>query len=138
MAIRRSHAVDVGGWRYPTHTGFLAPESDFVARISDVAGPPRWIPRITCIKLSAAERHNVYRTKPTNEQAHWQAQIRAAVDPEHAIGEHAGRPYRLAGRRSGRRALNVASFRLRHWLGLSTQIDAQTALRRERRFKGLR
>ena len=31
MAIRRSHAVDVGGWRYPTQTGFLAPESDFVA-----------------------------------------------------------------------------------------------------------
>jgi glycosyltransferase involved in cell wall biosynthesis len=138
MAIRRSRAVEVGGWRDPMQTGLLEPESDFVARIADVAGPPRWVPRITCIKLSAAERHNVYRTKPTHEQAYWQAQIRAAADPEHAIGEHVGRPYRLAGRRSGRRALQVASFRLRKSLGLATQVDATTAMRRKRRFKGLR
>ena len=99
FATRRSQAVEVGGWRDATKTGYLDPECDFLARVCDVAGPPTWVPRLTCVKLNAIERHNVYRDRPTHEQAYWLAQIREADDPERAIGAHVGRPYHLAGDR---------------------------------------
>ena len=85
LAIRRSRAVAVGGWREPRRTGYLDPEADLLARLYDEAGPPRWVRRVTCIKLAAGERHNVYRTRPTHEQAYWLAEIQAAEDPERAI-----------------------------------------------------
>jgi glycosyltransferase involved in cell wall biosynthesis len=137
IAVQRDHAVAVGGWRDPSQTGDLAPESDFMARVADRFGPPRWVPRLTCIKLAAAERRNVYKTRPTHEQVFWLAEIGGAADPETAIRRHAGRPYELAGRRSMQRAARVASFRVREFLGLSTRVDAQTAMARTRRFKGL-
>jgi glycosyltransferase involved in cell wall biosynthesis len=141
FATRRSQAVEVGGWRDATKTGYLDPECDFLARMCDVAGPPTWVPRLTCVKLNAIERHNVYRTRPTHEQAYWLAQIREADDPERAIGAHAGRPYHLAGDRVAPLGLHTrswrsAQYRLRKRLGLSTQ--AKTRISRGQRFKGVR
>jgi glycosyltransferase involved in cell wall biosynthesis len=146
MAIRRSRAVEVGGWRDARETGKLDPESDLLARLCDVAGPPRWIPRVTCVKLAAGERRGVYRTKPTNEQAYWLAQIRATDDPEGAIGAHVGRPYHLAGDLARdrapvglhERAWRSARYRLRKRLGLSTGFSARTSIRLDQRFKGSR
>ena len=138
FAIQRVHVVAAGGWRDPTQTGWLEPEADLMARVFDRAGPPCWVPRLTCIKLAAAERRHVYRTTPTHEQAYWLSQIRAAADPEVEIGRHEGRPYRLAGRRSLERAVRVGSFRLLTRLGLASRADARTAIERKRRFKGLR
>jgi glycosyltransferase involved in cell wall biosynthesis len=137
-AIRRDHALAVGGWRDPTQTGLLEPETDFMARIADRFGPPWWVPHLTCIKLPAAYRRNVYRTRPTHEQDFWLRLIRAARDPEDEIRQHDCRPYRLAGRRSIRHAVEAKLLRLRESLGLSTQVDSQTATARRRRFKGLR
>lgn len=141
FATRRSQAVEVGGWRDATKTGYLDPECDFLARVCDVAGPPTWVPRLTCVKLNAIERHNVYRDRPTHEQAYWLAQIREADDPERAIGAHVGRPYQLAGDRVAplglhTRAWRSAQYRLRKRLGLSTR--AKTRIRRGQRFKGVR
>jgi glycosyltransferase involved in cell wall biosynthesis len=144
LAIRRSHAVAVGGWRDAKSTGYLDPEADLIARIYDVAGPPRWVPRVTCIKLAAAERRNVYRTRPTHEQAYWLEEIRAADDPERAITAHVGRPYDLAGdpiptpESLHVRVWRSARFRIRKHLRLTTAFSARTRLRRKQRYKGSR
>jgi glycosyltransferase involved in cell wall biosynthesis len=143
MAIRRSTAIDVGGWRDPKSTGYMDPEEDLLARIYDVAGPPVWIPQITCIKLTAGERHDVYRTRPTHEQAYWLEQIRAAEEPERALGAHLGRPYDLAGERVmvpiglPRRAWRSARWHIRKRLGFPTRFKAKTRIRHNRRFEGL-
>jgi len=142
LAIRRSHAVEVGGWQDPTQTGYLDPEADLLARVFDIAGPPRWVPRVTCVKLAAAERRDVYRTRPTHEQAYWLAQIRTE-DPERTISAHIGRNYDRAGDPVGvpiglpRRAWRSARYRLRKGLGLSTTGDASARHRRNQRFKGV-
>ena len=141
MAVRRSHAVDVGGWRDARKTGYLDPESDLLARIYDIAGPPVWVPRLTCVKLAATSRRNVYRTRPTHEQEYWLARIRESDDPERAIGAHVGASYDLAGDRVGSvplptRAWRSVRFRVRKRLGLSTSLRARTRIRRGQRFKG--
>ena len=142
LAIRRRQTLEVGGWRDAAETGPLFPESDLLARVYDIAGPPLWIQRLTCVKLAAGERRNVYRTRPTHEQAYWLEQIRAADEPEHVIGAHEGRPYDLAGdplKPMGlrERAWRSARYRLRKRLGLPS-VGAQTAIRRLQRIKGLR
>jgi glycosyltransferase involved in cell wall biosynthesis len=148
LAIRRSHAIEVRGWRDATQTGYLSPEGDFLARVYDIAGPPRWSPRVTCIKLTASKRRNVYRTRPTHEQAYWLAQIRAADDPERAIAAHIGRPHDVAGARAAPQAREVgglhtrawrsAKFRLRKRLRSPRRVTATARVRRDKRFKGLR
>ncbi len=144
MAIRRSHAAALGGWRDPSRTGYLDPEADLLGRLYDLAGPPRWVPRVTCIKLAADERHNIYQTRPTHEQAYWLAEIRAAEDPDRAVTAHIDRPYDLAGDpipRSARlhvRAWRSARYRIRKRLGLTNDVSARTRLRRKQRFEGLR
>ena len=141
MAIRRTLAVEVGGWRHPERTGYLSPEADLLARVFDIAGPPRWVERLTCIKIAASNRRNVYRTRPTHEQAYWLGQVRAADDPERAIEEHVGRSYDLAGDRVDvglhTRAWRSARYRVRKRLGLPPQVKAKTQFRRMRRYRGL-
>jgi glycosyltransferase involved in cell wall biosynthesis len=142
IAIRRGHAVAVGGWPDSASTGYLNPEADLLARVYDRAGPPRWLRRVTCIKLAASERRNVYRIRPTHEQAYWLAEIRATDDPERAITAHVGRPYELADDllRSislPARAWRSARYRTRKLLGL-TEVPARTRIRRQQRFKGVR
>ena len=78
----RELAVSVGGWRAPTETGVLDPESDLVQRMVAVADDPRWMERITCVKFPAALRANVYRERPHHEQATWLQEIRSLDDPE--------------------------------------------------------
>jgi glycosyltransferase involved in cell wall biosynthesis len=143
LAVRRDVAMEVGGWRHARSTGTLNPEEDFLARIFDVAGPPCWIPRVTCVKLSASQRRNVYRARPTHEQEYWLAQIRSADDPERAMCSHLGRYYALAGDRVpppglAERAWRSARHRLRKGLGLSTDFSAESQIRRNRRLKGLK
>jgi glycosyltransferase involved in cell wall biosynthesis len=141
MAFRRSDALDVGGWRDAKGTGHLAPEADLLARVFDVAGPPAWVPRLTCVKLEASKRPNVYRNRPTHEQAHWFALIRGADDPENAVRAQVGLPYDLAGDGVASIGLHSRMWRsAQYWLlkrlGL-TPIKAKTRIRRAQRFKGL-
>jgi glycosyltransferase involved in cell wall biosynthesis len=154
MAIRRRVAVEIGGWRPPAKTGYLSPEADLLARVYDVAGPPRWVPRVTCIKLAAFERRNVYRTRPTHEQAGWLALIRQADDPERAITAQVGRLSDGAGYAPApdgqigdpalapvgfhERVWRSARYRVRRRLGLPTGYSAKTQIRKAKRFKGAR
>jgi glycosyltransferase involved in cell wall biosynthesis len=90
VAHRRDVGREVGGWRFPTETGELDPESDLWRRIAERHGPPELVPRVTAIKLPAAYRRDSYRFRPCHEQAGWLARIRRADDAEAEITALAG------------------------------------------------
>jgi glycosyltransferase involved in cell wall biosynthesis len=142
MAVCRHVAVEVGGWRDARVTGPIAPEGDLLARMYDKAGPPAWVPRLTCVKLESSKRSNLYRIRPTHEQAYWLGLIRNADDPASALRAHIDRPYELADDSVvplsfPTRIWRSAHYRVRKQLGL-TPIKARTRIRRAQRFKGLR
>jgi glycosyltransferase involved in cell wall biosynthesis len=78
----RALALEVGGWRPPWETGTFDPETHLWQRMAGVAGPPRWVGRLTCVKLPAAKRRDVYRDRPHHEQEAWLHRIRSHEDPE--------------------------------------------------------
>jgi glycosyltransferase involved in cell wall biosynthesis len=82
MVHDRDVAVTVGGWRTPRETGAVDAETDLWNRISAVTHTPRWVRRVTSVKLPAALRRDVYRDRPHVEQAVWLDRIRASDDPE--------------------------------------------------------
>jgi hypothetical protein len=138
IAHDRDLALAVGGWRPAQDTGALDPEADLVRRMSETTGTsPRWVPRITSVKLPAGARPGVYKERPHHEQAVLLEQIRSRPDahawfeqryPE--IDPHNERTRRL------RTTFGVRS-RLRR-LGLLPAAQTAEARRRERRvFKGL-
>jgi hypothetical protein len=148
MAIVRTALQEVGGWRIPRETGYLDPEADLLARVNDVAGPPVWIPRPTCVKLSASLRRDVYWTRPHFEQEHWLRTIRDSPDPEAAILETVGQPYVLAQLPPPARFHTRAWRLMRSWLPkrlkryrlrerFGRQPRSAKHIRRNRRFKGL-
>lgn len=77
--------LDAGGWRPPSATGAMEPEAELMARVGERAGAPTAVPRVTCVKLPASVRRDVYRERPHHEQARWLAVIREADDPEAAV-----------------------------------------------------
>ena len=140
LALTREILLHVGGWRHPSRTGRLDPESELLARVSNAAGPPAWVDRVTCVKLSAARRKDVYRIRPNAEQAHWLQMIRDADDPERellatvdAFGE-AGIDSKPKHVRFATRVWRSARYRTRRFLGLES---AAWRYRRSRRYKGL-
>ena len=128
----RALALNVGGWRLPPETGELDPDTDLMKRMATLVGPPRWVPRLTCVKFSAARRRDVYRTRPSHEQAEWLRRIREADDPERSFlamceGRDPARPGRII--RAIRRRLRGAPSR--------PTTSAEERWRANRRFKGL-
>lgn len=93
MMVKAETLRTVGGWRFPTQTGNLDPESDLAMRIAQRFGPPVLQPIVTAIKLPASYRRNVYRTRPCHEQASWLDRIRSAADPEEMILQACGEPF---------------------------------------------
>ena len=78
----REVARVVGGWRLPRVTRTLDSDTDLWARIFDLYGPPSLVPYVTGVKLPAAHRRDVYRARPSHEQAEWLRRIRDTDDPE--------------------------------------------------------
>ena len=143
FAVARPALVAAGGWRGPRSTGDLDPEADLLARIDAIAGPPAWVPRLTCVKLPASTRRNVYRTRPSFEQEHWLGIIRGSSDPEATLRATAGGPYPWIERPPPPWAPTRAWRRLRRRLGgagydaPAAPRRARTRYRRNRRYKGL-
>jgi glycosyltransferase involved in cell wall biosynthesis len=81
----RQLALDVGGWRSPRDTGLLPPQEDLWSRMASRVGRPRRVRRITCVKIAAAARPGVYRSRPYHEQAYWLQRIRESDDPEETM-----------------------------------------------------
>jgi glycosyltransferase involved in cell wall biosynthesis len=77
----RQLAIDAGGWR-PLDAGTQSAPIDLWNRMASIAGPPRWVRRLTSVKIAAAARHDVYRQRPFHEQEYWLHRIRESHDPE--------------------------------------------------------
>ncbi len=91
----RELAAAVGSWRPPSETARHDPETDLWMRLAEQR-PTRWVDRLTSIKLSATDRQDVYRDRPSFEQAWWLDLIRTSPDPGAAVAEAAHQPYPYA------------------------------------------
>lgn len=78
---RRALTERVGGWR--DYRGLVAdPESDLWSRFHVAGAQFDGVKRLTAVKFPAAARRDVYREKPSHEQAAWLARIRQEPDFE--------------------------------------------------------
>ncbi len=142
VGYRRDAILEVGGWPGPLainvvpeeRTVSWSPEGDLWQRVTVRYGPPVLVDRVTCVKLPAIARRNVYRTRPSHEQALWEARIRAAEDPERDLlaFERDDRSASLGGRAV--RSLRYRTQRLRRRLDPRTHAQK---VRSARRRKGL-
>ena len=89
-------ARDLGVATRHLQTGTRDAESDLWERFALAGHPPRLVDRLTCVKLPAAYRRDVYRDRPSQEQAAWAARIAAADDPEVALRALVGSPDTIA------------------------------------------
>jgi glycosyltransferase involved in cell wall biosynthesis len=137
----RRLAEEVGGWRPPRLTGGRDPETELWQRLAE-RRPTRWVDRLTSVKLSATDRQDVYRDRPSFEQAWWLELIRTSPDAEAAVNEAAGQPYPFA----DVRAAHLHGRARVHW-GLVSRwrrlrgrppLDAEDRLAIRRHTKGLR
>ena len=71
----------VGGWRNFRELS-IWPEADLWQRAMAAGYRAQFVPRLTGVKFTAAIRRNVYRERPSHEQAAWLARIRAEPDLE--------------------------------------------------------
>lgn len=78
---RRAVTDAVGGWRDFRELS-IAPEFDLWQRVAAAGHRVQFVPRLTGVKFAAAVRRNVYRERPSHEQASWLARIRAEPDLE--------------------------------------------------------
>ncbi|HVG25540.1 MAG TPA: glycosyltransferase family A protein [Thermoanaerobaculia bacterium] len=63
----------------------VPPESDLVRRIVQSGARTEVVPRLTVLKFPASVRRNVYRERPSHEQAAWLARVRGERDLEAAL-----------------------------------------------------
>lgn len=78
---RRAIAVDAGGWRDFRELR-TTPEADLWERMEAAGARVKFVPRVTAIKFPAGWRRDVYRERPSHEQAAWLARIRAEPELE--------------------------------------------------------
>jgi glycosyltransferase involved in cell wall biosynthesis len=86
MVYRRNVTERIGGWK-DFRELHLPPEADLFARAREAGFAAVFVPRLTALKFAASVRKNVYRDKPSHEQAFWLQQIRSRPDfePLHLI-----------------------------------------------------
>jgi glycosyltransferase involved in cell wall biosynthesis len=78
---RRSVTDRIGGWRDYRELR-LPPDSDLFARTRAAGFASVFVPRLTALKFPASARKNVYRDKPSHEQAWWFEEICSRPDFE--------------------------------------------------------
>jgi GT2 family glycosyltransferase len=80
---RRTVVERIGGWNdYRKLTIF--PDVDFCARARAAGFETVFVPRLTVIKFPATRRKDVYKLRPSNEQADWYERIQSTPDFETA------------------------------------------------------
>jgi glycosyltransferase involved in cell wall biosynthesis len=78
---RRSVTDRIGGWR--DYRGLkMPPEIDLFQRAQAAGFEVVFVPRLTAIKFPALDRKDVYRDRPSHEQALWLQRIRSDPDFE--------------------------------------------------------
>jgi glycosyltransferase involved in cell wall biosynthesis len=78
---RRSVTDRIGGWRDYRELR-LPPDADLFSRAQKAGFATVFVPRLTTLKFPASARKNVYRDKPSHEQAWWFEKIRSHPDFE--------------------------------------------------------
>jgi GT2 family glycosyltransferase len=78
---RRSVTDRIGGWR-DYRALRLPPDADLFSRAQEAGFATVFVPRLTALKFPAIARKNVYRDKPSHEQAWWFEKIRSRPDFE--------------------------------------------------------
>jgi glycosyltransferase involved in cell wall biosynthesis len=131
MVHTRALAEAVGGWRAPLDTGLLEPEAELCRRMCVASHPPRWVPRLTSVKPPASRRRDVYRDRPSHEQAYWLRRIREADNPEHDLSDACNEPYPYR-EASASQETSAIQRKLR-----DPSVTADERIRGFRRFKGL-
>jgi glycosyltransferase involved in cell wall biosynthesis len=93
---RRAIAVDIGGWRNYRDLS-ATPEADLWQRLAAAGARVELVPRVTAIKFPAGWRRDVYRERPSHEQAAWLARIGAepGLEAELAAARSSGFADRL-------------------------------------------
>jgi glycosyltransferase involved in cell wall biosynthesis len=83
---RRRVTDRIGGWKDYRELR-LPPEADLFSRAKEAGFAAVFVPRLTALKFPASARKNVYRDKPSHEQAWWFEHIRSRPDfePSHLI-----------------------------------------------------
>ena len=145
LAHRRSVIDAVGNWRHYTELR-VHPEEDLVARILAGGFKYEFNRRLSVIKFPAALRRNVYKTRPSDEQATWLKRIE--TEPELEVKLLSGwmvntgwaldlESFRdilkVLGGEMIRRIRRRVVYRIRRTL----RLDHDYSIRRVRRFKGL-
>ena len=81
MVHRKSVTADIGGWKHYTQTQ-RDPEVNLWRRAHNAGYKFAFVPRLSVIKIPAAMRKDVYKTRCADEQAHWFKRIRTEPDLE--------------------------------------------------------
>jgi glycosyltransferase involved in cell wall biosynthesis len=143
---RRSVTDRIGGWKDYRELR-LPPEADLFSRAQAAGFATVFVPRLTALKFPASARKNVYRYKPSHEQAWWFEKInsRADFEPSHLIemmvaGEAArAMPARNLFRILIEEAIRRLAWRLKPKSGLNAMFwTAKGAgIEHARKYKGL-
>jgi len=143
---RRSVTEEVGGWIDYRELS-VPPEIDLWRRAHAAGFRFEFVPRLTAIKFPASVRRNVYRERPSHEQAAWSARMVSETDLEPTLLARMlvdnrpamGMPYRAI----IRQFLDQTAIRLRRrfanrskFIGLLWRRKAAD-INDVRRFKGL-
>jgi GT2 family glycosyltransferase len=81
LLYRRSVTDRIGGWGDYRELR-LPPDADLFARAQKAGFATVFVPRLTALKFPASVRKNIYRDKPSHEQAWWFEQICSRPDFE--------------------------------------------------------
>ncbi|HEV7919333.1 MAG TPA: glycosyltransferase [Thermoanaerobaculia bacterium] len=136
---RRAVTEALGGWGDYRTLG-LSPETDLVRRARHAGFRFAFVPRLTAIKLPAAQRRDVYKTRPCHEQATWSERIRK---PDFEVVQLASWvadsrwSFRIVYRELARRFLRETARRVILALQRLTRRRGRTPIDELRRFKGL-
>jgi hypothetical protein len=139
---RKRMTDEVGGWRHYREIEGTPPDVELWRRAHAAGYKFTFLPRLTGIKFPAAQRRNVYATRPCHEQAQWSARVDAEPDFEFAqmyefvVGPPVptGVPYAALVRNLLRQT--IARLRRRRAIRLPNRRSRWT-LDSVRRFKGL-
>jgi GT2 family glycosyltransferase len=144
MTHRRRVTEELGGWRDYREVeaaGEMSPDVELWRRAQRAGRAFTFVPRWSAIKFPASWRRDVYRTRPSHEQARWLARIDAEphLEAELLARSIAGQelpngvPYRDLVRHVFRQTLG----RIRRRFALRTMVFRKGTIEGMRRFKGL-
>ena len=129
VAHRTDLARELGGWRLPSETLAMEPETDLWSRLALRGGAPTEVRAITSVKFTAATRKNVYQSRPSDEQQRWWQAINEERDGNRLFTRAAHDPHLRTP------ACDEADLPPKELWDVTTSFEERHRLRRQ--FRGL-